>query len=182
MINTGKYLSLDFDDFKLNMMGSIYIGPSNPIENTGFDIVVKKPTYNYDREPQDLVDASARAHDLGYDFVGAEGAYGATMDKRALQADIQLVRSANKVIDMYAKKEIDPFTKNPISKETLERAKKVVTLFSVLCKIKGIDKTESIIKQKAMSQALDVWLSNIDLTIDDVINPVDIKGKKQKTY
>jgi TANFOR domain-containing protein len=182
IINKGKYLSLDFDDFKLNMMGSIYIGPSNPIKNSGFDIVVKEPIPDYNREPQDLVDASARAHDIGYDLVGAAGAYGATMNKRALQADIQLVRSANKVIDMYAKKEIDPFTKNSISKETLERAKKVVTLFSVLCKIKGIDKTESIIKQKAMSQALDVWLSNIDLTIDDVINPVDIKGKKQKTY
>ncbi|MBP1222694.1 hypothetical protein [Flavobacterium sp. 1355] len=132
--------------------------------------------------PRYRVDASARAHDVGYDFVGAEGAYGATMDKSALQADIQLVRSANKVINMYAKKEIDPFTKNCVSKETLERAKKVVTLFSVLCKIKGIDKTESIIKQKAMSQALDVWLSNIDLTIDDVINPVNESGKKVKKF
>jgi len=33
-----------------------------------------------------------------------------------------------------------------------------------------------------MSQALDVWLSNINLTINDVINPVDEEGKKQKRY
>lgn len=83
---------------------------------------------------------------------------------------------------MYSKKEIDPYTKNPISKETLERAKKVVALFTILCKNKGIDKTQNMDMQMIMSKAIDVLVSNINLTINDVINPVNGLGKKQKYF
>ncbi|CAI2768810.1 fibronectin type III domain-containing protein [Flavobacterium collinsii] len=171
-----KKIYFNFDNFVLNMMGSIYIGPNNPKKKDGSD------DDDYSREPQDLVDAAARAHDLGYDKVGATGATGATINKDALQADIQLVRCANKVVDMYTKKEIDPFTKKTISKETLERAKKVAILFTVLCKSKAIDKIESIDKQRATALMIDILVTNINLTINDVINPVDGQGKKIKKY
>jgi len=169
-----KKIHFNFDKFTLNMLGSIYIGPNNPKNVDGTD--------DYSREPQDLVDAAARAHDHGYDLAKAKGVGGATINKNALQADIQLVRSSNKVIDMYSKKEIDPYTKNTISKETLERAKKVVALFTILCKNKAIDKTQNMEMQMIMSKTIDVLVSNINLTINDVINPVDEKGKKIKKY
>lgn len=178
MINTGKYLSLDFDNFKLNMMGSIYIGPSNPIKNSGFESIGEKFLDDYSREPQDLADAAARAHDRGYDKVNAKGAYGAFIASITIEADIQLVRGARKIMDLYIKKEIDPYTKNPISKETNTRAKKINVLFTGIIRNK-IAKGISIltVQQQKLLAKIDNY---INLTIDDIINPVNGDGEKFK--
>lgn len=178
MINTGKYLSLSFDNFKLNMMGSIYIGPNNPIKNYNFGLQGDKPKPDYSREPQDLADAAAKAHDKGYDKVGAEGAHGAFIAEITTEADIQLVRGARKIMDMDIKKEIDPFTKNPISKETYNRAKKINTLFAILARSKILKIGEDITpKQQKLLDKMDNF---IKLEIDDIINPVDNNGIKIK--
>jgi len=176
MINTGKYLSLNFDNFKLNMMGSIYIGPNNPIENSGFEHIGEKPKDDYSREPQDLADAAARAHDKGYDKVDAQGAYGAFIASVTIQADIQLVRGARKIMDLYIKKEIDPYTKNPISEETNTRAKKINTLFTGIIRNK-VARGISIltVEQQKLLAKIDNYLN---LTIDDIISPVNGDGEK----
>ncbi|MBF7093174.1 hypothetical protein IUY40_16705 [Flavobacterium sp. ALJ2] len=57
MIIKDTKIYLNFDNFKLNMMGSIYIGPNNSKKTDGKD--------DYSREPQDLADVAAKAHDKG---------------------------------------------------------------------------------------------------------------------
>ncbi|WP_264536682.1 fibronectin type III domain-containing protein [Flavobacterium sp. N1736] len=176
MINTGKYLSLDFDNFKLNMMGSIYIGPFNPIANSGFEHMGEDPVDDYSREPQDLADAAAMAHDHGYDEVEAAGAHGAFIATVTIEADIQLVRGARKIEDMYLKKVIDPYTKNPISNETYIRAKKINTLFTLIVRSKVLEINKKITPEK--QKQLDKLENFSNLTINDIINPVNGRGIK----
>lgn len=153
-------------------MGSIYIGPNNP---------KKSGSYDYTREPQDLADAAARAHDKGYDYVRAEGFIGAFIDKKTIQADIHLVRGARKIMDMYEKREKDIFTKNVVSIETFNRAKKINTLFTLLVKRKIIGgiSTISVIstEDKENLNKMDDFIS---LTISDLLIGVDDKGNKLK--
>lgn len=153
-------------------MGSIYIGPNNP---------KKSGSYDYTREPQDLADAAARAHDLGYDKVKAAGFIGAFIEKKTIQADIQLVRGARKIMDMYKKREKDIFTKNVVSIETFNRSKKINTLFTLLVKRKIIGgiSTISVISTEDQKK-IDKMDDFINFTIDDIINPVDENGKKIK--
>ncbi|PBI84690.1 Fibronectin type III domain protein [Flavobacterium sp. ACN2] len=172
MIINPKKIYLSFDKFTLNMMGSIYIGPNNPKKLDGTD--------DYSKEPQDLTDAAARAHDKGYDKVGATGINGATKDVRTIEADIHLVRGSRKIKKMYAEKLIDPYTLNPISKETFKRAKNIDNLFTLLVRSKILEIGKEITPEK--QRLLDKLDDFVNITIDDIINPVDIKGKKTKLY
>lgn len=113
---------ITYDAFKLNWLGSIFIGPNNPKDANG--------KWDYSKKPQDVVDAGAKAHDLAFDKAHAAGISGVLFNNKTLAANIQLVRVANKAIDMYNNKEIDPFTKAPVSEETLKRAQNVSTLFT----------------------------------------------------
>lgn len=167
-----RKIYFSFDKFTLNMMGSIYIGPNNPKYLDGKD--------DYSREPQDLADATARAHDKGYDKVKATGVYGATIDKKTIEADIQLVRGSRKIENMYSTKEIDPYTLNPISKETFTRASKINSLFTILVRSKILEVNKKVTtEQQKMLDKLDNFMS---LTIDDIINPVNENGIKFKLY
>jgi hypothetical protein len=167
-----KKIYFNFDKFTLNMMGSIYIGPNNPKKLDGTD--------DYSREPQDLADAAARAHDKGYDKVRATGVYGATIDKKTIEADIQLVRGSRKIEKMFSRNEIDPYTLNPISKETFVRASKINSLFTLLVRSKILEANKKVTpEQQRLLNKLDNF---IDLSIDDIINPVNESGVKFKLF
>jgi hypothetical protein len=176
IINTGKFLSLSFDNFQLNMLGSIYIGPKNPKKHSSPGFNGDKDDYS--REPQDLADAAARAHDWGYDNAKTSGVNGAIIETNNREVDIHLVRGARKIMYMYNKQMIDRFTKNSISKETFVRAKKIDQLFTLLAtrKITGNNPFPnlSIEDEKLCNKMKDI----INLSIDDMLLPVDTYGKK----
>jgi hypothetical protein len=110
-----------------NMLGSIYIGPSNPV------VVVNGETRpDYRREPQDEVDAAALKHDKEYDAVKAAGFKGAFIDKETIPADINLVAAAEAVKAKAKFRKNDSVTGKPVSKRTEDRAKKVSQLFSII--------------------------------------------------
>ncbi|MFN8238194.1 MAG: RHS repeat-associated core domain-containing protein [Chitinophagales bacterium] len=125
-----KMLSVEKD----NWFGSTYIGPNNPEYNTGkFDSKGKLIKYDdYRREPQDLMDAAAMQHDKDYDAADAHGFTGDVFKSKAIAADIALVQRANKVIDMFKKKETDPYTGQQVSEATLWRARQVKFGFKFL--------------------------------------------------
>jgi len=117
-----------------NWFGSTYIGPNNPEINTGKVDEKGKPIMkdDYRRQPQDLMDASAEQHDRDYDEADAHGFTGAVFKRKAIAADIALVQRANKVMEMYENKEIDPFTGKQVSEKTYERASTVSKGFTYL--------------------------------------------------
>ena len=115
-----------------NSFRSVYIGKNNPKTPLGEDL--------YDIYPQDAADAAARVHDLEYDKVRAAGISG-VLSRTTLFADINLVRTTGKIMEMYKNKEIDPFTKKPVSKETYNRAKSMNTFFTAIVYNKMTDKT-----------------------------------------
>ncbi|RYE27958.1 MAG: hypothetical protein EOP48_34045, partial [Sphingobacteriales bacterium] len=110
-----------------NMLGSIYIGPTNPTV-----VVNGKEIPDYRREPQDEVDAAALKHDKDYDAVKAAGFKGAFIDKKTIPADINLVIAAETVKEKAKSSGNDVVTSKPISKQTEARAKKVSLLFRLI--------------------------------------------------
>jgi len=87
---------------------------------------------NYGLAPVDILDAAAKQHDKDYDKVNAKGIHGAVIDVNTVPADIDLVKRANGVIEMYKNKEIDPYTKKAVSKSTYSMALKVKNSFTAL--------------------------------------------------
>lgn len=106
-----------------NYFESTYIGPNNPKSESG--------GVDYRREPQDLMDAAAMEHDMSYDRKNAAGPLG-TAKQSTIDADRQLVAMANMVIKYYGTKMKDPYTNQPISEETYNRAKQVRAAFGLI--------------------------------------------------
>ncbi|MBW7869148.1 MAG: hypothetical protein H3C31_12600 [Brumimicrobium sp.] len=107
-----------------NWFGSTYIGPDNPMTNG-------KPDYRY--EAQDLMDQAAKFHDFEYDYYGASGVKGATINFKVISADENLIGVARTVIKYHGDgKTKDPFTGQLISERTQNRAKQVNAAFHFL--------------------------------------------------
>ena len=112
-----------------NMLGSIYIGPTNP---TVPDPKTGKPKADYRREPLDEVDAAALVHDKDYDTKGAAGAGDAFFNRDIIFADKKLVDAATKAEEKGKSGGIDNVTGKPVTKETQSRAEKVRQFFSYI--------------------------------------------------
>jgi len=108
----------------------LYVGPDNPELP---ELITSQGKYtNYGLAPVDILDAAAKQHDKDYDKVNAKGIHGAVIDVNTVPADIDLVKRANGVIEMYKNKEIDPYTKKAVSKSTYSMALKVKNSFTAL--------------------------------------------------
>jgi hypothetical protein len=126
-VTGGKY-SFTAKDFKENFYG-VYVGPNNPLKY--YENADKENNYNPDYllPPIDELDAAAQQHDKDYDDVNAKGPSSAFFDNNTLQADVDLVTKANKVIDKYNKGEKDAINGGKISNEEYKAAQQVSTLF-----------------------------------------------------
>ena len=148
-----------------NLMGSIYIGPTNPTVPNPKD--PKKPLADYRREPQDEVDAAALQHDKDYDTKKAAGAGDAFLNRDVSFADQKLVDAAHKTQQKGKQGSIDNVTGKPVTKNTQIRATAVATFFgSILAdpKLKGKQQPtvpHDIVKQNKVI----VWFLNFK-TID----------------
>jgi RHS repeat-associated protein len=108
-----------------NWLGSTYIGPNNPTTADG------KADYRY--EAQDLMDQAAKFHDYEYDFEGAAGVAGATINFKVISADENLTAVAKSVLEYHGDGTTkDPYTSKLISDETKKRAEQVNILFEIL--------------------------------------------------
>jgi RHS repeat-associated protein len=157
-----EFLDLHFENWFNN---SIYIGPNNPeiIDSNGDDKA------DYRREPLDLMDAAALRHDKDYGLVRAKGFIGAVFDKNTILADIALVQRANTVINLYEEKAIDPYTNQPISQLTLDRARIVKSGFTEIIKRKVVGTTQYLFNSSA--KFLDEILSRERPVDDNEIQP-----------
>ncbi|MBF7093173.1 hypothetical protein IUY40_16700 [Flavobacterium sp. ALJ2] len=81
---------------------------------------------------------------------------------------------------MYTKKAIDFYTRNPISKETYTRANNISTLFTGIVRTK-VAKGASILTTKQQN-LLDKMNDFMNITTDDIVNPVDGGGIKKLNY
>ena len=147
-----------------NYFDSYYIGPNNPTTPLG-------DAY-YNVYPQDVMDAAARTHDLEYDEVNAAGIWG-VVSEETIEADINLVRAANKVLEMYKNGEDDPFTGEKITAETAERAEKVSALFSAVIIRKGLDATN--IEFEKGQKLIDRLINVKDLDIEKATRRSDFE-------
>ncbi len=94
--------------------GTTYAGENNPTNNkTGDD--------DYSQPPQNIADAGGFFHDKRFDNENLRGS-GANSNPKSKKPNFSLVKHCQMVIDMYNKKEIDPYTGAPVSEKTYKTA------------------------------------------------------------
>ena len=105
--------------FVKNLHG-IYQGGDNPqLPKVGGDY--RKLYDNYDLEPIDETDASAKQHDIDYDKHKLAG-FSGIMDEKSTPANQDYIKRATATIEKYEKRENDSVTGQPVNKATKEAA------------------------------------------------------------
>ncbi|MBN1462691.1 MAG: hypothetical protein JXQ69_09355, partial [Paludibacteraceae bacterium] len=113
-----------------NLGSTMYVGPWNPPKN--------KKGEEYYLPAINSLDAAGLKHDKAYGKLKISGVKGAIGSLDAINADIELVKDAATVMEMYCLGKKDPISHKKISKESFETAENVVIAFTLIVQEKYI--------------------------------------------
>jgi hypothetical protein len=145
----GRIEKFDAKPLVTNLHG-IYQGGDNPkVPKKGQHESILED--NYDLEPIDETDATAKQHDLDYDKESLAG-FDGIMDPKSKDANEKYIKSAEKIISKYKNKENDKITGKPVTKETADAANFGKNGFKAAEYVKGVKERSKIIDVKFPEQ------------------------------